>query len=158
MLGALVHGSWNHGVHLCIKTLILDFGTHGTCGWLYELVFDHQTLILGPFVRRFICGALVFSLRSLIWWLTSWNPNHGYLAFVDHVGLTIDLVINWNPIHWRLVLDYHAMHHQSSSVLFIHGNHSSSWPFDPHAYMITDPSDLWPCSTIHVMCILFGHS
>lgn len=93
MLGTLVHGFY---IYICINTLILDFDTHGTCGWLYELVFDHHTLILGPFVGV-IVEPYVFSLRSLIWWLASWNPNHGHLEFVDHVGLTIGLMIEWNP-------------------------------------------------------------
>lgn len=41
--------------------------------------------------------SLTLGLRSLIYWFSSWNPNHGHLVLVDHVGLTFGLVMDWNP-------------------------------------------------------------
>lgn len=103
---------------LMLKTLILDLWyswnlwlTLWACVWSPNPNF-------GAIYWRFYCGSLLLGLRSLIGWLESWNPNHGYFSFMVYVGLTFDLRIDSNPNSLGLVLDHHVMYHQSSSFLF----------------------------------------
>lgn len=83
--------------------------------------------------RPWFVGLYLETLIREPWYLCA------ILTWLLTLGLTKTL------IHWEEVLDHHIMHHQSSSELIDHGNHS----FDPYVYMLGISSDSRFCSRIH---------
>lgn len=104
--------------------------------WVWNWSWNHN---LGTICRSIDYGASVLGLRSLIIGFSSWNPNNGCLAFMNHIGLAIDLVIDHGTlVHWSVVLDHYAMHHQSSSLLLFLGviHQVDYWIYMPTCLMI----------------------